>query len=150
MQIRGSKYEESLRWLAVLPGALIAVFLARYAIYWIISLLQNDFPFGREPNEVSLLSLISPDVLEMFVMAFFAPYLLIFVGATIAPRYKFRTSLVLAGILAIFYIFIASSIGEDISSGAYTVARWIRLFITIVLCVAGFSFGLYRARKLDC
>jgi len=84
---KGPKYW--LRWLAVLPGALLAGILASFLLHWILYLaLRNEIifidPYPELPER-----LLSP-----FVMA----AVFIWVGSRIAPEHKFKTSVVLFGL----------------------------------------------------
>ena len=75
-----------LRWIAVLPGALIAGFLMTFPLHWILyfSLAQ-----GRVISGVN----IAP--IERALTPFVIAITFILVGFEIAPEYKFRTSITL-------------------------------------------------------
>ena len=84
-----------LRWVAVLPGALIIGFLATFPLHWI---LYFTLAHGDTVSGVNILPI--EHNLYPFVIAF----VFIIAGGEIAPKYKFRTSAVLAILYAIFTI----------------------------------------------
>jgi len=150
-----SKSTYVLRWIAVLPGAFLSAFLVAFPIHWAVMLIQHlgtdsdDSGSGSPLSLYYYLAAIPPEVLEYFGRAFFAPFVAISSGAHIAPNYKFPTAIALAIGFGIFYGWAATMIANDISSGLYTGGRWLRLAITIFLCIAGLATGLFQARKYD-
>jgi len=82
---KGPKYW--LRWLTVLPDALLAGILATFLLHWILYSTLTKFidPYPELPER-----LLSP-----FVMA----AVFIWAGSRIAPEHKFKTALVLFGLL---------------------------------------------------
>ena len=81
---KGPKYW--LRWLAVLPGALLAGILAIFLLHWILYSTLTKFidPYHELPER-----LLTP-----FVM----PAVFVWAGSRIAPHHKFKTSIVLFGL----------------------------------------------------
>lgn len=139
------------RWLAVLPGAVLCAFLVEFPIHWAVMLIGY---FGTEHDNNSItytnpIAAIPPDVLELFGNAFFTPFVIVSVGARIAPKYKFYTGIALAVLLGVVYGVFSTLVAKDISEGTYTSGRWLRLLITIVLCASGLIMGLRLARKQD-
>lgn len=138
-----------MRWVAVLPGALLSAFLVSFPIHWSVMLLKY---FGTEHDDSGItytnpLSAIPSEVLELFGYAFFTPFIITWVGARIAPKFKFQTSIALAIVVGVVYGVAATFIADDISSGLYTAGRWLRLIITVLLCIAGLVFGLFKAHQ---
>lgn len=139
-----------MRWVAVLPGAFLSAFLVQFPIHWFVMLLQY---FGTEHDNSSTtytnpLAAIPPEVLEYFGYAFFVPFVVTWVGARIAPKFKFQTSIALAIVLGIVSGVAATFVVDDISSGLYTVGRWIRLIVTVLLCISGIVAGLFKAYQV--
>jgi hypothetical protein len=140
-----------LRWIGIIPGALLCAFLADFPIHWAVMLVGY---LGTEHDNNSIvytdpIAAIPPEVLELFGNAFFTPFVIISVGARIAPRHKFHTGIALAIILGVIYGVVSTWVARDISEGVYTAGRWIRLGITILLCISGLIAGLYVARRQD-
>lgn len=141
-----------LRWICVLPGALLAAFLVALPVHWVVMLIQlRDRFFGRPDDSFisttdgrSGLAAIPPEVLERLGMAFFAPFAIVAVGALIAPRYRFRTAVALTvvsliGLIAA-HVIITSSRDLQFTDG------WFQRTLTYILWVAGFGCGLYVSR----
>ena len=128
----------------------MCVFLVRFPVHWAVALLQSTwgYPGDAEPNEVSILALIPSEALEYFGMSFCAPFVMIAVGASIAPKFKFQTGIALAVVVGGFYGVTATRIAAEILDGLYTPGRWIQLAIAVPICVAGVACGLYRAHML--
>ncbi len=144
-----------LRWIAVLPGVALAVFLVGFPIHWVVMLIQHfgtssdDSGSGSPFSLYYYLAAIPPEVLEYFGRAFFAPFVVTTVGALIAPNYKFPTAIALAIGFGVFYGWAGTLVANDISSGLYTRGRWLNLAGTIFLLIAGVATGLLQAHKYD-
>lgn len=130
-----------LQWAAVVPGALLSVFVVMFPIHWVVMLQYMQYP--------DLEALLSPQTLELFAHAFFTPFVLIAVGSRIAPKFKFSTGIALAVLLGVFYGWGATVVVGEIQQGLYTPTRWLRLGITVLLCIAGLRAGLLQARKVE-
>ncbi|KKU91385.1 MAG: hypothetical protein UY22_C0043G0006 [Candidatus Amesbacteria bacterium GW2011_GWC1_48_10] len=90
-----------LRWVAVLPGALIGGLLATFPLHWVLYLAfaRNGSLFGF--IELPLGSNIPVEyALTPFVIA----VTFILVGDKIAPTHKFQTSIILTILLVSFFI----------------------------------------------
>jgi hypothetical protein len=150
-----SRQREILRWIAVLPGALLAVVVVLFPIHWTVMLVQHLGTSSDDSGSGSPLSLwyylakIEPEALELFGNALVAPFVLISVGARIAPKFRFFTGIALAVTLGVFYGVAATYIAGDISDGLYTPERWLRLAITVCLQIGGVVTGLFQARKVE-
>ncbi len=139
-----SRLKHYLRWLAVLPGAGISAVLVTFPIHWIIMRIKYT---GREVDEDgtivydSFIAAIPPDVLEYFAYAFFTPFVIILVGAYIAPSFKFVTSITLALSLLVGYAVLFAVSGSEIAISG------LRFIVTVALNVAGIAAGLYMVRR---
>lgn len=144
--------KEFLRWIAVLPGAVAVALLAPILVRWIVLANQYDVADRDENNKptASLLALIPTEVLVQLAVAFFNPFIVILVGAYLAPRYRLRTAIVLAVLLAaVYYYYVGTFVANDIVDGAYDTGRWMRLALTVALWLGGVATGLFMARRLD-
>lgn len=92
-------YKYWLRWVAVLPGALIAGFLATFPLHWV---LYFTLAHGETVSGVN----IKP--IEYNLSPFVIAITFILVGFEIAPVNKFKTSVVFTAIwlLSFFGVFI--------------------------------------------
>ena len=75
---------EFLRWIAVLPGAVAAAFLAQIPFRWIVLASRYD-PTDRDENGRpigTLLAIIPAEVLVQLAVAFFNPFMVILAGRT--------------------------------------------------------------------
>lgn len=143
-----SKLVEIFRWVAILPVASLVAFVAQFPIHWMLLLIKSGVERDSDGQPVLDFSLaaLPLDVLEYFANAFFIPFLIIAVGARIAPRYKLQTGIVLAMLVGILICSFVPRIIEDVTEGLYTFWRWVRLAITIALWVTSIAWGLYSAR----
>lgn len=138
-----------LRWICVLPGAVLCALLVAFPIHWIVMLIQL---FGRSDDSFitidgkNLLAAIPPETLERFGQALFAPFVVVLGGARIAPRYRFRTGIALTVLfvvgLIVAHIFVASW-GFNLAGG------WFQRSFAHLLQIVGFSWGLYHAHEAD-
>lgn len=134
------------RWLGVVPGAALSVIVTQFPIHWLVMFQYQgspDYDFG------GLDTFINPQTLELFMNAFFSPFIFIAVGVRIAPEFKFYTGIGLSICLGIFYGIASTVVFGEIQEGLYTPVRWLRLGITVLLCIAGIATGLYQASKVD-
>lgn len=98
-----------LRWIVVLPGALIAAFLATFPLHWIlyIAFAYNGTLLGfiELPPGANI-------PIERALYPFVIAITFVLAGYTIAPQYKFNTSVVLTALYLISFtsaIFLAPS-----------------------------------------
>ena|SRR3989344_1396052 len=93
------KTKTILRWVAVLPGALLAGFLATFPVHWVLyfSLAHGETISGVNINPI-----------EYTIYPFFVALAFVLAGFAIAPKYKFKTSIVLTclWIISFFSAFI--------------------------------------------
>ncbi len=141
-----SKSVQALRWLAVLPGAVLCVFIVAFPIHWVVMFIQH---FPGDDSLVSIdgkapLAAIPPEMLERLGYAFFTPFVMIVSGAYIAPKFKFQTGIALAVLWGIGF---GASMAYVISQNQYSGRDWLVLAITCVLGIAGVCLGLFRVYK---
>lgn len=134
-----------LRWATVIPGALLSVFVAMFPIHWVVMLQYMNTP-DYDASDIE--ALLSPQTLESLANAFFTPLIFIAVGSRIAPKFKFSTGIALAVLLGVFYGWLGTVVIGEIQQGLYTPSRWLRLGVTVLLCIAGLAVGLFQARKV--
>lgn len=111
-----SSTKNLLRWIAVLPGALLAGILATFPLHWILQLKSMDgtfLGFIELPPEafVSIEYALYPLVIAL---------VFIVVGASIAPSFKFRVACALAVLYVLFALgalIFAVNIGLQTSIG---------------------------------
>jgi hypothetical protein len=140
------------RWIAVLPGSVLCAILAQFPIHWAVMLIKHS---GTEVDSDGTITYDNPisampdEVLEYFGNAFFTPFIIISVGAHIAPKFKVRTGIALAVLLGVVYGIVSTFVANDVSGGLYTPGRWLRLAVTVVLCIAGVVAGLFQAHRVE-
>ncbi|HIH95964.1 MAG TPA: hypothetical protein HA348_00490 [Thermoplasmata archaeon] len=128
---KGLKYW--LRWLAVLPGALLAGILASFLLHWILYLTLRNETIFIDPYPELPERLLSP-----FVMA----TVFIWTGSRIAPEHKFKTSVVLFGLCLFLlggFIFFALTGANLMGYQLYFQDGGIRL----IMAFAGALTGLF-------
>lgn len=135
-----------LRWAAVVPGALLSIFIAMFPIHWVVMLQYMNTP-DYDASDIG--TLLNPQTLESLANAFFTPFIFIAVGSRIAPKSKFSTGIALAVLLSVVYGWLATVVVGEIQQGLYTPARWLRLGVTVLLCITGLAVGLFHARKVE-
>src|SRR6185437_3656256 len=91
--LRGNRV---LRWLAVVPGALLCVFVVMFLFHWVV---MFSYAHGEHYDNRTLLAALEPQTHEFFVRAFIVPFVFIAAGAKIAPKLRFRVAVVLAFLL---------------------------------------------------
>ena len=125
-----------LRWIAVFPGALLSGLLATFPLHWI---LYFNFANG------DIISGVNIEPIEYVLYPFVFAFAFILGGYEIAPKYKFKTAIILFG----FYL------------GVWSILNFIALFegsiyeVNIrfsgrtILALAGAIIGLYAAKKAN-
>ena len=133
-----------LRWVYVLPGALIAGILSTFPLHWILYFLFN----GEETDLGSVKFFIqlfghgmSYKDIEYAIFPFVVAIVFVLVGSEIAPMYKFRTAITLA-VLYIMFAIGAFSLG--VKSG-YEFSFGVRSADPII----GLLVGLYIVRRKE-
>jgi len=86
-----------LRWIAVLPGSIICAVLATFPLHWVLyfSLAHGETISGVNINPI-----------EYNLYPFVIASTFILVGQYIAPKYKFKTSIVLTSLWVFSFLII--------------------------------------------
>jgi len=132
------KIKYGLRWVFVLPGAIIAGFLSTFPLHWILML----YPTGRE-NMMIQLSNDTLRTIEYVLFPFIIALTFIFVGYKIAPKYKFKTAIVLFGIYLLIWLIASFVTLYKGSLGNIS----LQFSGRTLLALAGAFIGLYLAKK---
>lgn len=130
------KLKYYLRWISVLPGALIAGFLSTFLLHWA---LYFTLAHGKIVSGVN----IAP--IEYTFYPFVIALTFIFSGYKIAPKYKLKTAFVLFVIYIITWStisFIALS-----KSGFYNIDM--QFSVRTILALLGALIGLYIVKKIN-
>jgi hypothetical protein len=125
-----------LRWILVLPGAIIGGILATFPLHWILQLKSafNGTLFGfieLPPNAFT--------TIEYYLYPFVIALAYVLGGEAIAPKHKFKTVIVLAVLYILFTLgtlFFINNSGLQASFGLRSVGP-----------VLGLLLGIYIARK---
>jgi len=133
-----------LRWIAVLPGAFIGGLLATFPfhllLYWIT--------YSASANHETFFGLIevTPELGEYIEYIFYPSVMTItfvYVGYKIAPKYKFKTAIVLFSL----YFFIWTTIGIISLTKGVILGGGIQFSVRTILALVGAIIGLYLAKK---
>lgn len=137
------------RWLAVLPGALVAAIIVMFPVHWVAMYIHHfgtPDPMITDEQGRGLLQSLPLESLERFGDALFVPGALIAAAAFIAPRFHLATgiALTLLGVAFMSWAFInASSMGMHIEDSSF------RMVLTAILWLVSVGMGLHYARDLD-
>jgi len=127
-----------LRWVAILPGALIAGFLSTFPLHWLLYIA-----FAHNGTFLGFIEL-PPGAnisIEYAIYPFVVAIVFVLAGSEIAPMYKFRTAITLA-VLYIMFAIGAFSLG--VKSG-YEFSFGVRSAGPII----GLLIGLYSVRRKE-
>ena len=133
-----------LRWLSVFHGALASGFLATFPLHWVLQFIFTTAR-GEEPALgslrffLNLLHLDNANSVEYLLYPAIIATTFIIVGYKIAPRYKFKTAVVLFGIYTITWIVISLITLFDGVDKQFSVRT--------ILALMGAILGLYGAKK---
>lgn len=136
------KTQNILRWIAVLPGALIAGMLSTFPFHWILYLTLQ----GRT-SWLGLIELSEPfniDRLEYLLYPLVIAFFFLLAGYSIAPKFKFKTSIVLGFLYVLFQagvVFMAVQKGVEVEIG-------VRALGPIVGVLLGLAY-LWQGSKKD-
>jgi hypothetical protein len=91
-----------LRWVAVLPVAIVAAFLVSFPLHWLVRLVCQNSPeaYLTDSNGVSLLYL-HRDEIERFLQPLVSQFAFVLAGARTAPKFNFIAAVVLCCILLV-------------------------------------------------
>jgi len=131
-----NKIKYWLRWIAVFPGALITGLLATFLLHWI---LYFTLVHGK------IISGVDIKPIEYMLYPFVIAIAFIFAGYKIAPKYKFKTAIVLFGIY--FIIWSAVSIISLFKESIYGIDM--QFSGRTMLSLVGAIIGLYIAKKAN-
>lgn len=123
-----------LRWIFILPGALIGGLLSTFLLHWILFLTLSNF---IEPY---------PEFPERILTPFAISLAFIWVGSEIAPDHKFKTGLILfvTWLSLLFYIIFFALSGETM----YGYELYLKEGgLTSLLGIVGTFVGLYIVKK---
>lgn len=124
------------RWVAVFPGALLAGILATFPLHLILyfTFANGDIISGIDIEPIEYL--LYPSVIAA---------IFIFAGFKIAPKYKFKTAI----ILFCFYLFLwlVISLVALFKGNLYGVSM--QFSWRTILSLVGAIIGLYGAKKVD-
>jgi hypothetical protein len=139
--------KQILRWLAVVPGGLLAGLLITFPIHWAAILIHaSGGPFYGFITEDGGGNPVSLAQLEMSMDALFVSGTVIAVGARIAPRFRFGVALILAsvivGFFALFYAW-PSIFGFRIEDSPFV------MVVHIILCLVSVISALLYAHGLN-
>jgi hypothetical protein len=141
--------KQILRWLAVLPGAVLAGMIVLFPVHWVGMYIHHfgaGEPIITTDDDRGLLQSMPLESIERFGDALFVPGTIIAVGARIAPRFRFATAIVLtvlfAGLMCFLFVQV-TSMGMHIEDSTF------RMVITILLWLVSVAFGLFHAREID-
>lgn len=144
-----TKLRQTVRWLAVVPGALIGAVLVMFPVHWLAMFLHRfgtPDPIITDEQGRGLLQSMPLESLERFGDALFVPGTLIGVGAFIAPRLHFATAIVLTllwiGFISWAFVSV-SSMSMHIDDSPF------RMVITAILWLVSVGAALCYARGLD-
>lgn len=126
-------YLQVLRWIAVLPSAILVALLSLFPLRWILYIVQTKFVevYPEWPERI-----LGPAILSgVFV----------WIGSHISPAYKFETAAVLFGIWMFViggFVFLTLGGGDWFGGQLYFKNGG----LPTVMAVVGASFGLIVAR----
>jgi hypothetical protein len=142
--------KQFLRWLAVLPGAILAALIVMFPIHWAALYIHYFGPFSEpliaDEEGKGLFQFMPFESLERFGNALFVPGTLIAIGALIAPRFRLATAIVLALLLAGLLSWL---IAQAKSTGMHSVDTPFRMIVIFVLWLVSVGSALFYARDLD-
>jgi hypothetical protein len=129
-------FKKTIRWIAVLPAAFVAVNLAVLADAFVFFLIYN--------NTGDWLSLKSTKHFKMMTNAFLIPFTFVYVGAYVAPSYKLATGIVLSVVCLIGLTVFLTVAATDPSIHMSFFAVYMPL-----IYIAGILCDLFLAHKAD-
>ena len=141
--------KQVLRWLAVVPGALLAGVIVMFPVHWVAMGIHHfgaGEPIITTEDGRGLLQSLPLESLERFGCALFVPGAIIVTGARIAPRFHFVT----AALLTVFLVGLMSfSFVQLRSTGMHIEDSPFRMVITAILWLVSVGLALSYARGLD-
>jgi len=125
-----------LRWLAVLPGAIIAGILATFPLHWMLylTLVKGEVISG-----------VNIEPIEYLLYPFIISVTFIYSGYNIAPKYKFKTAIILFILYSITWLTVVTFSFFKGSIGGVNLDFSLRT----VLALLGSFIGLFFSKKSD-
>lgn len=133
---------EYARWVAVLPGALLAWLLAMFPVHWAVLLIKSD-PDG-EGGTIGL-GMLSAETLEYLGIALFGSMALVYAGGRIAPRHHLYAA---AGLLLLWVLAVGMLVGASLvllnTDDRYYIedSGWVQMVAVTALNLVGAVIGL--------
>jgi hypothetical protein len=145
-----TRLKHILRWLAVLPGAILAALIVMFPIHWAALYIHHFGPFSgpliTDEEGKGLFPSMPLESLERFCDALFVPGTLIAIGALIAPRFRLATAILLTLLLVVL---ISWAIAQAKSMGMHSVDTPFRMIIIFVLWLVSVGSALSYAHVLE-
>jgi len=145
-----TRLKDILRWLAVLPGAILAAITMMFPMHWAAMFIHHfggfSGPLITNEEGKGLLQSMPLESLERFGDALFVPGTLIAIGALIAPRFRLATAILLTLLLVVL---ISWAIAQAKSMGMHSVDTPFRLIIIFALWLVSIGSALSYAHVLD-
>lgn len=130
------KFKYWFRWIGVLPGAIIAGMLATFPLHWILyfTLVKGEVVSG-----------VNIEPIEYLLYPFIISVTFIYSGYKIAPKYKFKTAIILFILYTICWLTIITFSFLKGSLGGVNLDFSFRT----VLALLGSFVGIFLAKKSD-
>ena len=140
------------RWIAVLPGAVLAAVAATFPWHWIVLIYANIVGKSYGDTETlglgAMVRMIGPETVERLGYGFIVPFVMITIAAKVAPRYKVATGRVVALLVVALLGFIAFMVPQYELVGYFQAASgWDKLYPVVL--VALWVAGIYTALRLN-
>ena len=139
--------KQVLRWIAVLPGGVLAGFFIMFPIHWLaLAIHISGGPFYGFITREGGGNPVSLKQLEFSMNSLFVSATIILTSAVIAPKYRFGTAIALAAIIfssSVALLFAAKNFGLQ------TVGSTFETALHIILVLFGIIQALLIARELD-
>jgi len=141
------KLKQVLRWIAVLPGSLLAGVLVIFLIHWLaLAIHFSGGPFYGFITQDGGGNPVSLKQLEYSMNSLFVSATIIFVGALIAPKHRFATAIsltILIFCLGTVLFFTANNYGLRMADSTFVTV------LHIIFILFGVINALLFARELD-
>ena len=132
------------RWIAVLPGALLAAVAATFPWHWAV-LFYGTLVGEENLGLGTLYRIVGPETVERLGYGFIVPFVIITIAAKIAPKYKLATGKVVALLVVAFLIYGSFMVPQYELVGYFqATSGWDKLypFVLVTLWIAGIYTAL--------
>ncbi len=133
---RASGVVPVIRWMAVLPAALMGAFLVSFPVHWVAVALGSDDLFNLSDEAVGNV--------EVVASGFFIPLAFVLAGARVAPKHHVGVAVALASILLLC---VAANFAYVALSPSPTVQWRPRCSIAVACAILGIVVALLAARS---